>query len=110
MRCAAFLLSWALAVPAFAQLFDDNEARRRVELLRQQVEAHRKATDERISKAEAAAASAADRSALLDIANQIESRLAGASGHDIGAGTAARARLKIATSSLCRSPILAFTT
>jgi len=73
MRFAAFLLSWALAVPAFAQLFDDNEARRRVELLRQQVEAHRKATDERIGKAEAAAASAADRSALLDISNQIES-------------------------------------
>ena len=73
MRVAAFLLSWALVAPAFAQLFDDNEARRRIELLRQQVEAHRKATDERIAKAEAAAASAADRTALLDLANSIES-------------------------------------
>ena len=73
MRFAAFLLSWALALPAFAQLFDDNEARRRIELLRQQVEAHRKATDERIAKAEAASAAAADRTALLDLANSIES-------------------------------------
>ena len=40
MRVAAFLLSWALVAPAFAQLFDDNEARRRIELLRQQVEAN----------------------------------------------------------------------
>jgi tol-pal system protein YbgF len=72
MRAIAFLLSWACAASAFAQLFDDNEARRRIELLRQQVEAQRKATDERIGKAEAAAASAADRSALLDISNQIE--------------------------------------
>jgi tol-pal system protein YbgF len=72
MRAIAFLLLSAFAATAFAQLFDDNEARRRIELLRQQVEAHRKATDERIDKAEAAAASAADRSALLDIANQLE--------------------------------------
>ena len=72
MRAAAFLLLWALAAPAFAQLFDDNEARRRIELLRQQVEANKKSVEERIGKAEAAAASAADRSALLDIANQIE--------------------------------------
>ena len=72
MRFAAFLLSWALAVPAFAQLFDDNEARRRIELLRQQVDANKKSADERIGKAEAAAASAADRSALLDMANTIE--------------------------------------
>src|SRR5262245_12965703 len=73
MRLFAFLvLAWAAAAPAYAQLFDDNEARRRIELLRQQVEANRKATEERISKAEAAAQSAADRNALLDLSNTIE--------------------------------------
>ena len=55
MRLAVFLVGTALALPAFAQLFDDNEARRRVELLRQQVEANRKAIEERLLKAEAAA-------------------------------------------------------
>jgi tol-pal system protein YbgF len=67
---------WAVALPAFAQLFDDNEARRRIELLRQQVEADRRNTEARLSKAEEAAQSAADRAAdrgaLLDLASQIE--------------------------------------
>jgi tol-pal system protein YbgF len=67
-----------VAAPAAAQgLFDDNEARRRIELLRQQMEANRQATDARLSKAEAAAQEAAERSAdrgvLLDLASQIES-------------------------------------
>src|SRR5262245_25567625 len=57
------------ASPSIAQLFDDNEARRRIEVLRQQVEASRKDTEERLAKAEAAAV---DRGALLDLANQIE--------------------------------------
>ena len=76
MRLAAFLAAWMVALPAFAQLFDDNEARRRIELLRQQVEANRQATEARLSKAEAAAQEATDRSAdrgaLLDLAQQIE--------------------------------------
>ena len=73
-RLALFvLLAAAAAAPARAQLFDDNEARRRVELLRQQVEAYKKATEERLTKAEATAQSAADRTALLDLASQIES-------------------------------------
>ncbi|MGH8691909.1 MAG: tol-pal system protein YbgF [Burkholderiales bacterium] len=74
LRIAMVVAAWAIALPGVAQgLFDDNEARRRIELLRQQVEAHRKATDERVAKAEAAAQSAADRSALLELAGQIES-------------------------------------
>jgi tol-pal system protein YbgF len=77
MRLAAFLLSWAVALPAFAQLFDDNEARRRIELLRQQVEANKKATEERLIKAEAAAQDAADRAAdrgaMLELSSQLES-------------------------------------
>jgi len=72
-RLALFvLLAAAAAAPARAQIFDDNEARRRIELLRQQVEANKKATEERLLKAEATAQSAADRSALLDLASQID--------------------------------------
>jgi tol-pal system protein YbgF len=74
LRIALFaVLAWAAAAPAFAQLFDDNEARRRIELLRKQVEADRAATEARLAKAEAAAQEAPDRGALLDLANQIES-------------------------------------
>ena len=74
----AGLLALFVAAPAAAQgLFDDNEARRRIELLRQQVEANRQATEARLSKAETAAQEAAERSAdrgvLLDLASQIES-------------------------------------
>jgi tol-pal system protein YbgF len=73
----AGLLALFAAAPALAQgLFDDNEARRRVELLRQQVEAYRQATDARLAKAETAAQEAAERSAdrgaLLDLSSQIE--------------------------------------
>ena len=72
-RLALFvLLAAAAAAPARAQLFDDNEARRRVELLRQQLDAYKKSVDERMTKAEATAQSAADRTALLDLASQIE--------------------------------------
>ncbi len=72
-RFALFvLLAAAVAAPARAQLFDDNEARRRVELLRQQLEAYKKSVDERMTKAESTAQAAADRSALLDLASQIE--------------------------------------
>ncbi|OGA07604.1 MAG: tol-pal system protein YbgF [Betaproteobacteria bacterium RIFCSPHIGHO2_12_FULL_69_13] len=63
-------LGWALAAPALAQgLFDDNEARRRVDNLRQQVEASQKAIDERLSRIEAGAA---ERRMILDLAGQIE--------------------------------------
>src|SRR3989454_434998 len=76
MRCAgvrqaaAFALGCALAWPALSQgLFDDNEARRRVELLRQQVEASQKALEDRLGKLES---STGERSALLDLAGQLE--------------------------------------
>jgi tol-pal system protein YbgF len=63
----------AVATPAFAQgLFDDNEARRRVEALRQQVVENQRLLDERIAKLEGALAGATDRSAVVQLASQIE--------------------------------------
>ncbi len=78
MRALLLLAFCAFATAALGQgLFDDNEARRRIELLRQQVEANRTATEERIARAEAAAKSAAeqgaDRNAIVELASQIES-------------------------------------
>jgi tol-pal system protein YbgF len=76
MRFLALVLGLTAALPAFAQLFDDNEARRRIELLRQQVEAMRKSTEERLQKAETAAAAAtdqaADRGAMIELSQQLE--------------------------------------
>ena len=58
--------------PAFAQgLFDDNEARRRVEALRQQCVEQNRLIEERLTKIETAAP-ATDRSAMLDLSSQIE--------------------------------------
>src|SRR5437879_6354010 len=69
-QAAAFALGCALAWPALSQgLFDDNEARRRVELLGPQVEAKQKALEDRLGEFES---SAGDRSALLDLAGQLE--------------------------------------
>ncbi len=57
------------AAPALAQgLFDDTEARRRIEVLRQQIEANQRILEERFSKVESASA---DRSALLELSSQI---------------------------------------
>lgn len=68
---AAAALALACAVPAQAQgLFDDNEARRRIEVLRQQLEAQQRTIDERLGKIES---SATDRSALLELSSQITS-------------------------------------
>jgi tol-pal system protein YbgF len=76
MRVLALVLGLTAALPAFAQLFDDNEARRRIELLRQQVEAMRKSTEERLQKAETAASAAqdqaADRGAMIELSQQLE--------------------------------------
>ena len=72
-RIAGALLAFAVAAPSFAQgLFDDNEARRRIEVLRQQVTENQRVIDERLSKIEAAVSGATDRNAVLDLANQIE--------------------------------------
>ena len=78
MRVAGLILGCFIAVPVAAQgIFDDNEARRRIEVLRQQLEQHRQETAARVEKAEAAAREAgeraADRNAILDLAQQIES-------------------------------------
>ena len=66
------LLAAALSLggaPALAQgLFDDTEARRRIEVLRQQIEANQRSLDERFSRVESASA---DRSALLELSSQI---------------------------------------
>jgi tol-pal system protein YbgF len=60
----------AAAAPAFAQgLFDDNEARRRVELLRQSIETNQRSLDERLTKIEGAAT---DRSAMVELSNQLQ--------------------------------------
>ncbi len=76
MRFFVLILGLAAALPAAAQLFDDNEARRRIELLRQQVEAMRKSTEERLQKAESAASAAqdqaADRGAMIELSQQLE--------------------------------------
>jgi tol-pal system protein YbgF len=70
---AGALLAFAIAAPAFAQgLFDDNEARRRVEALRQQITENQRIIDERLNKMESTVASVSDRGAILELANQIE--------------------------------------
>ena len=67
-------LACAAAGPAAAQgLFDDGEARRRIEILRGQLNEHTRAVDERLAKIEAAVSGAGDRSAVLELASQIES-------------------------------------
>ena len=71
------LLASSLSAGALAQgIFDDNEARRRIDRLRQEVEAHRQATEARIAKAEQAAQEAAeragDRGALIELSGQLE--------------------------------------
>jgi tol-pal system protein YbgF len=54
---------------AQAALFDDDEARARTEALRKQVTANQQAAEERLARIEAAIG---DRSALMDLAGQIE--------------------------------------
>jgi tol-pal system protein YbgF len=74
MRRAAagvFLLAMLAARPAFA-LFDDEEARRRIEVLRQEVTENQRQVAEQLKKLDAALSGASDRSALLQIANQVE--------------------------------------
>ena len=74
LRTVLIALGLALAWPAAAQgLFDDNEARRRIEVLRGQLNEQQKAIDERLSKIESAVSGASDRSAILELASQIES-------------------------------------
>jgi tol-pal system protein YbgF len=72
-RIAGAIIAFAVAAPCFAQgLFDDNEARRRIEVLRQQVTENQRLIDERLARIEAAVSGTTDRSAVLDLASQIE--------------------------------------
>jgi tol-pal system protein YbgF len=67
------LFTLLAAAPCFAQgLFDDNEARRRVEALRQQLLEQNRLVEERMTKVETAVAGASDRSAMIDLSSQIE--------------------------------------
>jgi tol-pal system protein YbgF len=73
LRRLALLAGCVVAFNAAAQgLFDDNEARRRVELLRQEFSQHQREVAEQLKKIDAALAGASDRSALLQLATQIE--------------------------------------
>ena len=69
----ALVVGCAVAFNAAAQgLFDDNEARRRVEVLRQETLANQREVAEQLKKIEAALAGASDRSALIQLATQVE--------------------------------------
>ena len=73
LRRVAFLLGCAVAVNAAAQgLFDDNEARRRIDLLRQEVTENQRQVAEQLKKLDAAVSGASDRSALIQLATQVE--------------------------------------
>ena len=66
-RALAASLAVALALPnvVTAALFDDEEARRRIDVLRQQVEATNRAFEERMNRLE-------DRRPLVELASQLE--------------------------------------
>ena len=70
LKTAIAAAALAGSASALAQgLFDDNEARRRVELLRQSIETNQRALDERLTKIEGAAS---DRGALIELSGQLE--------------------------------------
>ena len=68
-RVALFVVACAFTGQALAALFDDEEARRRIELLRQTIEAQNRSIDERLAKIELLAG---DKNALLEFASQME--------------------------------------
>jgi len=73
LRRVALLLGCAVAFNATAQgLFDDNEARRRIDLLRQEVTENQRQVTEQLKKVDAAMSQASDRTALMQIATQVE--------------------------------------
>ena len=76
-RRVALLLGCAVAAltatAAAAQgLFDDNEARRRIDVLSQQVTENQRQVAEQLKKLDAAMSQASDRTALMQIATQVE--------------------------------------
>src|SRR5260221_638276 len=73
LRRLALVIGCAVAFNAAAQgLFDDNEARRRIDLLRAEVSENQRQVAEQLKKMEAALAAASDRSALIQLATQVE--------------------------------------
>lgn len=65
----AIAISFSVALPAQAGLFDDNEARRKIDELRVQVESMQKTIDSRFGRVEA---DVADRRVVVDLATQID--------------------------------------
>jgi len=73
LKRLALVVGCAAALNATAQgLFDDNEARRRVDLLRNQVAENQRLVDERLKALDAAINAASDKSVLIDISAQLE--------------------------------------
>jgi len=68
-RVALFVVACAFTGQALAALFDDEEARRRIELLRQSIETQNRTINERLAKIELLAG---DKNALLEFASQME--------------------------------------
>ena len=73
IRAALSVAALSAATGALAQgLFDDNEARRRVELLRQSIETGNRAIEERLTKIEGTVANSSDRNAMIELSGQLE--------------------------------------
>jgi hypothetical protein len=68
-RIVLLVAACAFTGQALAALFDDEEARRRIELLRQSLEAQNRTIDERLARIELLAG---DKNALLEFASQME--------------------------------------
>src|SRR5436309_14294603 len=66
---AAALLLGSACVAQAQGLFDDNEARRRIDVLRQQLDVSQRTLEDRLTKIEA---SAADRGAMLELSRQLD--------------------------------------
>src|SRR3954463_6773124 len=73
LATALFLLATALcaARPAYA-LFEDDEARKRVDRLRSEVAENQRRVEERLKAIDAAVSTASDRSVLIDMSAQLE--------------------------------------
>src|SRR5258706_14071143 len=88
LRRVAFLLGCAVAAALTAStaaaqgLFDDNEARRRVDLLRQEVTENQRQVTEQLKKLDAAVSAASDRSALIQLSPQVQNLSSAMAGMD----------------------------
>ena len=73
LRRLAFVAGCAVAFNAAAQgLFDDNEARRRIDVLRGQLAEQQRSVDEQLKALDAKISAAADRGVLIDLSTQLE--------------------------------------